>query len=550
MGFLPRSRISGLLLLVSIMALFLSAALFFIGNESPSMRARANVTRAQQPRSNLTEAKPSTESAQLLKSSDAFTSTSPDMYASTRSMQPVGPYGVADSAVTTQVLLELRFIGRDSQLPVKAGRITLTNRSEDSPVIAAELGPDGRVQTLVHPENYLLKTDCPGYFRRDLQLQVPAGRQSQEKTLQLDRAVYLRGIVRDSKGLPKPGARVLLFQENAWFQTGSDYAGKFESQIQPQVLDRIFAVCPPHRISVLGPIPIKWGSETYIEMTLPEPLPEQKVFGKVLDNDGKPVSGAFVTIRTPSKLDPLVSGKLWVGGQWLYPSAKSDLQGNFSLEALPKSSAQLDVQAEGYEPYQAVVDTTGDVEKYVFLRRPEIFSVVVLDEGGRVVNDMKIVGDTEDDDLVLNTGSREGEYYSVRYPFRIYAQGTHTNQGISYGKWIDRYQKQIVLTLGRSRISGTVTREDGKPVTEFSISVNEIENSACNGRIGYFVRSEDGTFTLENLPPGKASITIMPPPATVAAGQARSRPGMTSVVSDIMVDDGRTAFVRAILKEK
>jgi hypothetical protein len=349
--------------------------------------------------------------------------------------------------------------------------------------------------------------------------------------------------------IPKVGAKVLFFQESAWFQTDSGPEGRFEIQIQPQILDRIAAVSPPHPIAVLGPIPIAWDRDTFVEIALPEPLSVRRVTGRVLDADGKPVSGALLTVRAPSKI-PTTMGKLWVGGPWLLPTTKSDSQGNFSIEALPQSKAQLDVQAEGFEPYQETLDTTKDVEKYVFLKRPEIFRVVVVDARGRLIIGMKAVGDTEDNDMVLYPASTEGEYYSVKYPFRIYAEGIHSNQGITHSKRIEKYQKQVVLVLGHATIGGVVTQEDGNPVTGFSIYVREIGDSTFSGRSAYFFRSLDGSFTLNNIPSGKASITIGLPPVTVPAGLPRPLMGLPSVPADIVVEEGRTAFVRAVLKQK
>jgi hypothetical protein len=49
---------------------------------------------------------------------------------------------------------------------------------------------------------------------------------------------------------------------------------------------------------------------------------------------------------------------------------------------------------------------------------------------------------------------------------------------------------------------------------------------------------------------GKASITIGLPPVTVPAGLPRPLMGLPSVPADIVVEEGRTAFVRAVLKQK
>jgi hypothetical protein len=123
-----------------------------------------------------------------------------------------------------------------------------------------------------------------------------------------------------------------------------------------------------------------------------------------------------------------------------------------------------------------------------------------------------------------------------------------TNLGITYSKRIEKYQKQVVLVLSQSRIGGIVTQEDGNPVTGFSVSVKEIGDANFGGRSGYFLRSPDGSSTLDNIPSGKDSITIRPPLPVVPAGQPRPWTGSPSILADIVVEEGRTAFVRTVLK--
>ena len=106
---------------------------------------------------------------------------------------------------------------------------------------------------------------------------------------------------------------------------------------------------------------------------------ELRVDGKVLDVESKPVNNALLTVSTPSKFNPIVLGKFWMGGTWLLPSAKSDIQGNFSILSLPRRDTRMDVRAEGFEPYSETLDTTKDVEKNVYLKRPQIFRVTVMD---------------------------------------------------------------------------------------------------------------------------------------------------------------------------
>ena len=333
------------------------------------------------------------------------------------------------------------------------------------------------------------------------------------------------------------------------FRTDTGAGGRFEKEVRVQEIDRISALRPPHPMAVLGPIHVNWGSDVYVELTLPEYLQVRRLTGRVLDVERNPVSAASVSIQTPSKINPAVMGRFWLGGPWLYPSAKSDAQGNFSLEALPQREALLQVQADGFEPYRETLDTRMDTEKYVFLKRPQIFSVVVLDAQGQVRNGMKAVGETEDDHIVLYPAATEGEYYSVQYPFRIYAEGLLTNQGITQSKWIERYQRQVVLVLGRGKIIGIVTDEDRNPVKDFNIYVREAGDASFDGRSGYGVHSEDGSFILNNLPPGKAVIQITRQ-TRAGATSTELQLGSKGIFQDVVVEEGRSAFVRAVLKGK
>ena len=231
------------------------------------------------------------------------------------------------------------------------------------------------------------------------------------------------------------------------------------------------------------------------------------------------------------------------------PSTRSDSQGNFTIQALPKRDANLEVRAEGFEPYSEILDTTKDVEKEIFLKRPQIFRVTVLDPDGRVVNGMKAVGDDEDDDQVLYRASTEGEYFSVRYPFRVYAEGILGNLGITKSERIERYQEQIVLVLESSKIKGIVTDEDGNPVTDYAISVRKVGDAGFNGRSAYGIYSQDGSFTLNNLPAGRASLSILRP-FHASGGFLVGPSGPETVIEEVIVERGKTTFVRGVLKGK
>lgn len=459
------------------------------------------------------------------------------------SLRSGGSYTKESAKISNRATMELWVVDKKTQQPAPSCRlICFTEEPSASPAFDGGIGPEGYLLLEILAGKYTLSVQCPGYFKWESPVQVQSNQEHIKKTVLLSKATVVHGLTKNAKGQPLRGANLVAYQGQALFRAESGTDGMFEIQVLPQAIDMIWAVKPPHPIASMGPIPIEESARNYVELALSEDLPVRKLSGRVLDHKGQPVQGAAVTVDTPSKISPQNMGGFWMAGRWLYPSAQTDAAGRFFLEVLPEPKARMEVSAEDFEPHVERLDTTRHIEKDIYLKRPKVFRVTVLDAGGRPLEGMTVVGVDDQDDLLLQPTSRDGIYFSTKYPFRIYAEDVGRNRGITRSRWIDSHQEEIVLFLAREQISGTVTDESGKPLTNFAVKFYAIENASYAPTAAYWCKAPDGAFTLKNLPSGRATVAILTLPDEHASMARREAEQV------IIVEEGRTAEVRFVLK--
>jgi hypothetical protein len=181
-------------------------------------------------------------------------------------------------------------------------------------------------------------------------------------------------------------------------------------------------------------------------------------------------------------------------------------------------------------------------EANIYLKTPLMFSVRVKDAGGGNVLGLTTRGI---DMLVYGPDSQSSEYFSAGYPNTIFAAGIRYNQGITGRKHVERYQKEIELTLGNCDVQGQVMDENQEPIKNISVSVNTVGETEHESGIKVYesttIYSEDGIFRLRNLLPGKASLTI--------GGSSNEQTFFERKIIDLLLQEGLTKPI-IILKRK
>jgi hypothetical protein len=450
-----------------------------------------------------------------------------------------------DAVTPGKVVLEVRFVDEISKHPITPGRVIV--EPFYGPNLDVDLNNDGAALIEAEPGSYTLRSSCPGYIDWSDDVEVPSRPGYIEKTVELGRLILVRGIVRNAKRQPQAGANITFFQDGSSSTINSGSGGRFETILVAHDIQKLYAFKPPHPIAEMGPITLDEAHNPYLEITLPPEAAVVRLSGRILDDQGKPVAGAAVSVR-PEHLYDVSNDRhdiiiRMAQISYYINSIKSDSEGHFSLEILPQRNVPLRVNARNLEGYSETLDLTKDVEKSIYLKRHPMFRVTVQDADGRQVSGMDVIGESPDGRNVVSSTSEVGKYFATAYPFRIFADGIKKNLGISTSQWVGTYRGEIVLVLGQGHLAGRVIDESGNPVRFLTITVKTAGDNSYHRSSGFDFYSEDGSFELQNIIPGKASISI-------SAGSPRLRESLEPFEQDLLVEEGRTAHLRAVLNRK
>jgi len=444
-----------------------------------------------------------------------------------------------------RALLQICAVDAATKLPVTSGRVAVQREASGSAALDEEFAGNGCVLLEVDPAVYTLRFECLGYLSVVASVKVTSNPNAVSTTIQLVRAIGLRGMVRNAGGLPQPGAFVYLVQKDSTSTIRSGVGGGFEIQLLTPDIEKIYAFRPPHPIAEMGPVTIGKTSTGYLEITLPQDATVVRLTGRVLDDRGKPVEGASVGMSTlpayhvaDKRHNAAIHGLEYISG-------KSDADGRFSLEVLPQPEAVLLVGgAKGCEPASESLSLTKDIAKDIHLRCHPTFQVNVQDADGSMIDGALVATESRSDRQAVYATIERSKYFAVEYPFRIYAWTPSTNEqgvGVTKSEWIEDYREKIVLVLGQGRMDGCVTDETGAPIKDFGIRLHQAGADSYN--VAFHLSSEDGSFSLKHLPPGRVSIEVL----GQLAGLADDRV-LGTFTQEITVVEGQTAYVHAVIR--
>jgi peroxiredoxin/uncharacterized GH25 family protein len=188
----------------------------------------------------------------------------------------------------------------------------------------------------------------------------------------------LTGIVRDRSAQPLRDATVFIYTAGPKEGTGvlcpscyadcrkrakTDVEGRFTiEELDPSLLFRVLVVAKGHQPEFVAKVD---PAEKPIEVSL-KPIsggdtPEKRAHGIVLDDEGKPISGAVVSIRGVSRGNSTRFG----GNKEVDPVAVTDDAGEFAINSTePFEAVGVDVEAAGFAKgiFQKLA-TRGEVHK-------------------------------------------------------------------------------------------------------------------------------------------------------------------------------------------
>lgn len=443
-------------------------------------------------------------------------------------------------------IMEIRFIDEVTRDPVISGKIKI--EPFWGPDIEVPLNDDGAITLAADPGEYTLRSTCKGFLDWRDDFDVPEGQARLERTVPLARLLKVHGIVNKANGEPQKGAAVCFFQDGKETIAASGSGGLFEIDLAAHDIEKIYAFKSPHPVAEIGPIPLDESHVPFITITLPAEDNVIRLSGRVLDDHEKPVSNASISVlqsfsyNVANEHQSVILRML----QYSYQrnSIRTDAEGRFMAEVHPESGVTLLVAAKDLRPYQEKIDLLVDIDRTIHLKSYPIFTIRIQGLGETDLTGTTVTGYAPDGKPVgVYPASEQGKYFATDYPILLLADCIRKNHGIAVSQVVPEYQEEIILTQGNGRISGHVTDDAGKPIKFFTISVNSAGDGLYRHISMCDFYSQSGSFTLDHIIPGKATISIKP-------GFSEQRKTLQSAELDVFVSEGSITWVYPVLTRK
>ena len=469
--------------------------------------------------------------------------------------------------------LEILVVDEETQAPVPGALVQVTQVWTLSKESSGRTGDDGRASFELERGQYWLWADHPEYVPNSVGFSAEGSESRSTIGLMAKDppGSLVTGSVHDQAGRAVPGALVSLdipfvmgnhtpsdpleppiapIQVRNWHAAKmrlpgyvqTDETGAFSLEV-PEGNYQLHVLSLPHdlyedMVQVPTPGPL--------EIVLTELGNLVRLSGRVSNEDGSPLSGAYVNLSISTKSEALG-----------FADATTGSDGFFEFVS-PPGIAGLEIKFKEHETYRETHEMTQDTEIFPVLKKYEkyrSFTVNVYDSKGRIVEDPFVIGTALESGKgvvspVAGNIARSKQpqtYQAAEYPFRIYATALHVGLGITEAKVIRSYQANIELRVrSGGRIEGNVADSDGNPVRDFTIVLRK-----DGFDLGIFRSfSQEGRFNLEGIPPGLYSLSFHSRPEpdwTKEAGKvyqelATVRPKL------VMIQNNRTSFLDVVLR--
>ncbi|HET6374307.1 MAG TPA: carboxypeptidase regulatory-like domain-containing protein [Candidatus Polarisedimenticolia bacterium] len=485
-----------------------------------------------------------------------------DTTASTASFAPSAPLDVnlppaAGGGPTLKMLpggsLRARAIDAESRAPIGGAVLSLSAPGESEPRLgltgaAGEIVftgvPAGRITLGAEAERYLAQTLDP--------IPLAAG-QTRETSAALRAAAALEGTVRDTTGRVVAGAsvsvaghpdivmpiRMPIFLPMGVEPVVTDEQGRFALEELPPKEEL--------KISVSAADFVPWDL-TGITLRPGERRKDLEVLldagstitGRLVASDGTPVAGASVTASRRREggggIIMIQSGGPGRGGGRGRGGPMSDdlqpvlstVDGDFTVRGARPGVWSLAIESPGFAPHSVAglkLENSGNLDAGEIVLAPGavLKGRVVSTTGepiplanGVVRRDFLTLSEftTTSDGTFVTSDLLPGEPVTLRID-------TESHAAYEKGGLIPPMEDLVVTLAAASRVGGkVVTGAARRPVQDFSIAISRTRSAGGGGgmmmnmRMGgeeVAVHAEDGAFTIDDVDPGKVTITARAP---------------------------------------
>ena len=431
----------------------------------------------------------------------------------------------------------------DGKTPV-AGAIVAANIGRSGWGDTAQTDAKGAYSLVVAPGNYMLSASHPAYEAGSADVSVAAA-QAATRDLSIAQLARVTGVVIDDEKRPVAAARLspeettdprsrmfgrMMRMDETTF-SGAD--GRFSIRV---VADRPFQMRASRRglpAARSESFRLTAGErKTGLVLTIPSGI---AVTGRVTDTSGKPLSG--VAVRAVES-EPRGGGfvrTVFVGGDRADDAVHTATDGTFALRVkegmyefqfareglAPKTVAGQNVRADAPPTtIETTMEPSADISGRVIRAGVGIEGVTISAFGPGL--DASAVTGT--DGSFMLAGLAEG---SVRVMLR------KEDDFIQETRTFTAPARDVIVELSAGgRVTGRVIdKSSGKPITQFQAGLSTSRSSGSMSfsappQLQQFT-SDDGSFTLEHVPPG----------ATVLIATA---PGYASTRLNVTVEEGKT----------
>jgi len=414
-------------------------------------------------------------------------------------------------------------------------------------------------------------------YAKDAWFELGSAEVEEGVVLEVEPAGNLRVALRDLQGRPVAGGRIgVVRHPYAWDgplargETGED--GLFESfGLRPGV-HRVVAAGPGCGPGVREPVEVQPGVTTRLEIELP---PETFVAGRTEDENGEAVPDAIVRVMLEQVgrvgvLDPDLGRILGSAGLW---ETVTDGAGRFRVGSLPRRRVRVQAQKGGLlspeEITRELPDEGGAEDVVLVFEQGHSVAGRVVDDEGIPVPGAAVSARTESGGPLPRGARRPRLSWSAG---RTSTDGSFRLTGLAAGAVSVEAKKEGVGWMSKPRVqTGTENLElslaaeagvagvvkeaaSGAPVRRFNVQVSsalvpDIFGSGSSSWIEPerpFV-SEDGSFVLEGLRPGRTAIVVRAEGFAEERHQIALESGRT--VRGLEFSLGRSVTVRGVVVE-
>jgi len=439
---------------------------------------------------------------------------------------------------------------RDSktQIPVAGAQIRFRRggRFDFSTTSASALtDAKGAFAAAIPAGSYTLVTTRPGYSVADVSINVAASAKA-TKNLVGTQLARVSGSVLDENKAPvaatrleagavarEPGMRMMRsMAEQQMAVAGPD--GAFVMRVEPDIDVQIEAKkkgYPEARTSTLRFAPGERKSGVLLTIPLGVGLT-----GHVVDRNGKPVSGVAV-----SASESVSGGSNFARRVMRFGNDREDdnvvrtaADGKFTMRLKP-GTYNLRFKREGFAskslPAKQVAASTPPVEVTL---EPGVQLAGRVTRAGAGVEGVHISIFSEDSDAAADTAPDGSFRINDLTPGQAMMNISKQEDFIQQFRPVTIPADNLTIDLpAGGRISGRVVEKESKtPVTTFDAGVSGPRGGGgmmfMGPSLSKHFTSDDGTFVLENVPPGATTLTVNAPGFT------------TGRVSNVNVEDGKT----------